>query len=183
MSEAAPERPTRTAPPSSAGAGNAFTKKYGPLPGWGWAALAAVAAVGVWWYRSHSGASAAQAAASQDTTAATGDDIQGELATIQTEIQDLQGEESTEGGTGSGSGGGGGGKGKKTSYRHVSTGKESFNQIAKARNTSVAHIVSVSKAGPEDAENLRKLEAWANHPGTRRKGVVYYTSGGPAEGA
>jgi hypothetical protein len=65
----------------------------------------------------------------------------------------------------------------------VSTGKETLNQIAKARGTSVAHIVAVSKAGPESQANLAKLLAWAAHPGTKRKGIVYYTSKGPVVGA
>ena len=178
MSEAAAEGPTRTRPAASSGAsGNVFTRKFGPLPGWGWAAVAGVAAIGYMWYRNRSGAAAAaNAAATQpDTAAAVGDDIQGQLATLQTEIQDLQGTESTEAeGTGSGGSTSGGGKNRKV--RHVSTGKETLNQIAKADRTSVAHIVSVSRSSGENDPNLDKLQAWAAHPHTRRRGVVYYTN-------
>jgi hypothetical protein len=148
-------------------------------------ALAAVAGVGYLWYRNRQGSQAAQAASSTDQAAAqqaVGDDVQGQLSTIQTEIESLQGAQSTDtdtGGTSAGGGGGGGGgnpnppPGKRV--RHVSTGKETFNQIARADHTSVAHIVSVSKKSPESEANLDKLLAWASRPGTRRKGVVYYT--------
>ena len=186
MSEPAAERATRPGQSPPAAGGGFFQRKIGPLPAWGWLGLAGVAALG-WWYFKNRGAGAGQSAAA--TTAAdptaTGDDVQGELSTIQTEIQGLQGSESTEGsstgttnsGTGSSSGG------NSPAIRHVSTGKETLNQIAKARGTSVAHIVSVSSAGPESAANLSKLEAWAAHPGTKRKGIVYYTSNGPVQGA
>ena len=174
MSQPATERPA--SPPSAppAGGSNVFQRKFGPLPGWGWMALAGVAAAGYLWYRNRQGASAADAGAASDTSGAVGDDVQGQLATIQTELQNLQGEESTEGSTTPASSGTG-----KTPAptRHESTGKESLNQIAKSRNTSVAHIVAVSEASPENKANLAKLLAWAKHPGTRRKGVVYYTSG------
>ena len=182
MSEAAAERPARgqSAPP--AGGGNILQRKFGPLPGWGWAALAGVVAAGYLWYRNRQGASAAAAGAATDTAGAVGDDVQGQLSTIQTEIQGLQGEEATEGSTTPANSGTGTSGGSNVSYRHESTGKETLNQIAKSRNTSVAHIVAVSSTSPESKANLAKLLDWAKHPGTRRKGVVYYTSKGPAEG-
>jgi len=180
MSEPAAETPTRASrPPSGGASGNIFQRKFGPLPGWGWAALAAVAAGGYLWYRNRQGASAAQAAASTDQSAAAqavGDDVQGELATVQTELQNLQGSESQEGETtpaNSGTGGASGGS-KTAARRHVSGGKESLNQIAKANGTSVAHIVAVSRRAPENRANLDRLLDWASKPGTRRKGVVYY---------
>jgi hypothetical protein len=181
MSEAATERPASA--PNRAGGGNILQRKFGPLPGWGWAALAGVAAAGYLWYRNRQGGSAAADSASADSaaTGAVGDDVQGQLSTIQTEIQGLQGAESAEGSTTPANSGSG--TGQKVTFRHVSTGKETLNQIAKARNTSVAHIVAASTAGPESKDNLAKLVAWAKHPGTRRKGIVYYTSSGPAEGA
>lgn len=182
MSEPATEAtPTRARPPSGAGAsGNIFQRKIGPLPGWGWAALAAVAAGGYLWWRNRKGADAAQAAASTDASAAdqaVGDDVQGQLSTVQTELQDLQGEESTEGDTTPPNSGATGGTPKVKPTRHVSTGRESLNQIAKARGTSVAHIVAVSRAAPEKGPNLERLLDWAAKPGARRKGIVYYTSG------
>jgi hypothetical protein len=166
MSSAPAEMPTRGTPPSP-GAGSGFQKKYGPLPAWGWILLAAAGAGAYLWWRNRSGATAAsQGASSSDNEADAGEDVQGQLATIQTEIQDLEGEDSTGGTTG---------KKDKKPTRHVSTGKESFNQIAKARDTSVAHLVSASEGAGEDKANLDKLHKWASHPGTRRKGIVYYT--------
>ena len=175
MSEAATERPTRAGSPPAAGASNIFQRKIGPLPGWGWMALAAVGAVGYLYWRNRQGASAAQAAASTpvDNSGAVTDDVTGQLSTIQTEIQGLQGVESTEGST-TPTNSGSGGKGKAP-RRHVSTGKETLNQLAKANGTSVAHIVAVSRQGPEKRENLDRLLDWASHPGRRLKGVVYYT--------
>lgn len=177
MSEAATERPA-SGQPSPAG-GNILQRKIGPLPGWAWAGLAGVGALAWFYFRNKSGQSAADAAAATDTTGAVGDDVQGELSTIQSEIQNLQGSESQEGETTPANSGGidpGGPLKGKAPVRHVSTGKETLNQIAKSRNTSVAHIVAVSKAGPEDKSNLDRLLKWAAHPSTRRKGVVYYTS-------
>jgi hypothetical protein len=166
MSSAPAEAPTRGTPPSP-GAGQGFQKKYGPLPAWGWVLLAAAGAGAYLWHRSRSGATAATQDASSSNEADAGEDVQGQLAAIQTEIQDLEGEDSK---------GGGGGKEKKPT-RHVSTGKETFNQIAKARDTSVAHLVSASEGAGEDKANLDRLHKWAQHPGSRRKGIVYYTSG------
>ena len=178
MSQPATETSTRAGPATGSAAGNVFTRKYGPLPGWGWAALAGVAAIGYWWYRNKQGAAAAASSAGTaagNTDASAGVDYSGELSTIQSEIQTLQGEESTEGSSTGTSNSGSGSTAKEGKYRHVSTGKETLNQIAKARNTSVADLVSISKNSPEDAANLAKLTAWAAKPGSRRKGVVYYT--------
>jgi cytoskeletal protein RodZ len=145
-------------------------------------ALAAVGAAGYLWYRNKQGAAASSTAAT-DTTGAVGDDVQGQLSTIQTEIQNLQGSESQEGSTTPVNSGTSTPGTSSPGIRHVSTGKETLNQIAKGRNTSVAHIVAVSSAGPESKDNLAKLLDWAKHPGTRRKGIVYYTSSGPVQGA
>src|SRR5215831_2171208 len=186
MSEAAAERPAGGGGAPAPGGGNILQRKIGPLPGWAWAGLAGVGALAWFYFRNRQGQNAANAATG-DTLAATdesavGDDIQGQLSTIQTEIQNLQGQESQEGSTTPGNSGTGTSSTDKP-VRHVSTGKETFNQIAKARHTSVAHIVSVSKASPESKANLAELLKWAAHPGTRRKGVVYYTAKGPVEGA
>lgn len=166
MSQPATESPARSASPPSPGGQGFFARKYGPLPAWGWILLAAAGAGAYLWYRNYSGANAATAAASTGTGTGTGTDDADQLATIQTEIQDLEGEVAKDDG--------GGTKGKKYT-RHTSTGKESLDQIAKAKGTSVAKIVSDSEAGGEDKANLDKLHKWASHPRKREKGVVYYT--------
>lgn len=93
MSEPAPERTARA--PSARAGGNFFTKKYGPLPGWGWIALGATGgAVFIWW-RKRSAANAAAptgSAAATGTAADTTGDVTGEqAAVIQSEVQQLQG--------------------------------------------------------------------------------------------
>jgi len=171
MSEAQAETPTRAPAPSAGASGNVFQRKFGPLPGWGWAALAALAAGGYLWWRNHQANAASSSAATPDQTAAdTGvnDDVAGQLSTIQTEIQGLQGEESSEGSTPNSTTPPAKGK------REVSGGAKTLNQLAKERGMSVAQIVSLSEASGENATNLAKLKAWAAHPGTKRKGVVYY---------
>ena len=176
MSEPAVERPSR--PGSSAGPGreaNVFQRKFGPLPGWGWALAAAVAAGGYLWWRNRQSASSGAAdlgtpAAGDQTGEAT--DFSGELGTIQSEVQQLQQTEAGEEDQGTAK------PGKQPKLaRHVSDGKETLNQIARRRRTSVAHILAVSLAAPENRANLNRLDAWAKHPSTKRKGVVYYTSG------
>src|SRR5215831_11020376 len=155
MSEPASERPTRGGSPSTppAGGGNILQRKFGPLPGWAWAGLAGAGAL-AWWYFRNRGKGAGQSdTGTSDTLAATdesavGDDIQGQLSTIQTEIQNLQGAESQEGSTTPANSGSSSGGTSSPAVRHVSTGNETLNQIAKGRNTSVAHIVAVSQAGP-----------------------------------
>jgi len=96
------------APPA---AGNIFTRKIGPLPGWGWMALAGAGAAGylIWKRR--------QAASSAATTATTGATASA-LNNIQSEISALQGTASGTGGyyggggySGGGASGGGGSSG------------------------------------------------------------------------
>lgn len=128
MSEQAPE---------TGGGGFSFSKKYGPLPAWGWIALAAVGA-GVWWYvrsRKAAAAAAAPAASSTDTSST---DYAGELSTIQSEVQQLQGAESTETGSASqGSGTGtpvlaGGGSGPPPRRKPPASPPPAFPVKAKA---------------------------------------------------
>ena len=193
MSEAAPER---RAPPAAPAApkGNVFTRKYGPLPGWGWMLLAAAGVGGYLWWRNHQSASASASTTAGTTTDTSGTtdttDYADQIATLQAEIAQLQGAASTTTtgagttttGTGSGSGTGTGpasppkktGPGSIEYVRHVSDGTQNLNQIAKAANTSVPGIVATSQGSPEDAANLAKLEQWATVPGQKKKGVVYY---------
>ena len=94
--QAEERRPARQSP---AGQG-AFDKKYGPLPGWGWALLAGGAALAYFLYRKYQ---AAQAAAQAQPTTVTGAvDYGPSIATIQSEIQQLQGQASKPGSKGPG---------------------------------------------------------------------------------
>ncbi|MDA8323850.1 MAG: hypothetical protein M0030_29130 [Actinomycetota bacterium] len=193
MSEAAPEAAPRRG-------GNFLTRKAGPLPVWGWAALGAGGYLLYRWWSSRSAAStsATTAAATAAATPSSGIDYAPQIATLQAEIQQLQGQvsqgESSEGGKGKGGGGKPPGPkppipfppyrppGKKPGpkpqgrrYRHVSTGKQSFTELVKGRHTTIADIVATSRQAPETMENLEALESWASHPGQKRRGIVYYT--------
>jgi hypothetical protein len=113
MSEAAAERPT-VVPDRTAGGtagGNFFTRKTGPLPNWAWLGIIGVGGAAVWYFYKSRQASAADT--SQTATTITGNctdtagnsvpcdqaDYGGQVATLQTEIQDLQQGETGEGGT------------------------------------------------------------------------------------
>ena len=118
MSEAAPERSRPQAVPAreTPGGGNVLTRKVGPLPTWAWLGIIGIGGAAVWYfYKSRQ----ASAAASSGTATQTGNctdtngnsvpcdqvDYGGQIATLQTEIQDLQGGEAGEGtttGTGTG---------------------------------------------------------------------------------
>lgn len=103
---AAPASP-RTAPPSSgpSGGGSFWTRKLGPLPGWVWVSLiGATGAVGWYLWKQHQNATDAAAAAAQTTAPspdqATTDqtDFAGQIAALQAEIQDLEGQTTPTGG-------------------------------------------------------------------------------------
>ena len=96
MSQAATEAPVRAAP--APGGGNAFTRKVGPLPVWAWVAGGLAAGVGYIWWRNRQNANTAADNTATDVAAAgdtsSGDDA-GSIATLQSEIQQLQGQAST----------------------------------------------------------------------------------------
>jgi hypothetical protein len=87
MSETAPEPTVR---PPAAG-GNFLTRKYGPLPGWGWGALGALGAGGYYLWRKHQASTAPATTATDTSTTDTAPDI----SAIQSEVQQLQGAAST----------------------------------------------------------------------------------------
>lgn len=110
MSEAAPERPRPQAVPAreTPGGGNVLTRKVGPLPTWAWLGIIGIGGAAVWYfYKSRQ----ANAAASSGTTGQSGNctdtngnsvpcdqvDYGGQIATLQTELQDLQQGEAGEG--------------------------------------------------------------------------------------
>lgn len=94
MSTEAPER-------SGGGGGldDFFGKKYGPLPGWGWAGIAAGGAY--LYYRAKHNASAASTSSTASTgySGTTPFDYAPSIATLQSEVQGLQAGESGEGTT------------------------------------------------------------------------------------
>ena len=112
MSEAAPERTRPQAvPPRETPGGNALTRKVGPLPTWAWLGIIGIGGAAVWYfYKSRQAKTAADstgtatAGAAGNCTDTNGDtvpcdqvDYGGQVATLQTEIQDLQGQAATPG--------------------------------------------------------------------------------------
>lgn len=77
----------------------------------------------------------------------------------------------------------GGGGGAGPGYRHVATGHESLDTLAKSRHTTAAEIESTTrdskgKKGGIDASNLTKFNTYVSH-GTSKKmpiGLVYFTA-------
>ena len=62
--------------------------------------------------------------------------------------------------------------------RRVSTGTQSLAEVAKQRHTTVAHLIAVTKTSKEiSPANLKKFLAAAGHPNEKLpKGLVYFTS-------
>jgi Fibronectin type III domain len=81
-------------PPRGGGADNIFSKKYGPLPGWGWTLLAAGGALAVFWWRKRK---AAETAATAATAVTTQTGWQNAAEALQQEIDRLQGTSSSTG--------------------------------------------------------------------------------------
>jgi hypothetical protein len=85
-----------SAAPKAKGGGGIFARKYGPLPGWGWAALAGGGALAFFWWRSRE--SKAATAATTSATAVSGTGATGwanAAAALQQEIDSLQGQAAT----------------------------------------------------------------------------------------
>jgi hypothetical protein len=76
--------------PAGSGLDDFFAKKYGPLPGWGWTALAAGGAGLYVWYRDKHAASTGTSTATGTSSATTGFDYAPSIAAQQSEIQALQ---------------------------------------------------------------------------------------------
>lgn len=90
-------------PPRPTPGGNVFARKFGPLPGWAWAGLFGVGAVGILWLRSRSAKASATIVDTSGNDMA-GVDYSGELSTIQAEIGQLQGAAGTAGTSGAAGG-------------------------------------------------------------------------------
>jgi hypothetical protein len=91
MSEQAPERTPQRG-------GFSLTKRYGPLPAWAWGLIGGVGVYAV--YRLYKNRQAAGTTAAASTASTTGSDTPidyaPQISVLQSEIQQLQGEESTE---------------------------------------------------------------------------------------
>jgi hypothetical protein len=144
VSDAAPEASRRApgAPGKPPSGGTGFSKKLGPLPAWAWVLLAAAGGVGYIWYRNHKNASAASTAADTATSGDTsGTDDAASIATLQSEIQQLQGELSTQTPTPN-SGGGESGGGEKTTVLTVPRA-ETLAAYSKAQKWNPATLKAV----------------------------------------
>jgi cytoskeletal protein RodZ len=92
MSQMAPE-------PAPAPSGNVLTRKVGPLPTWAWLAISIAGGVGFIWWRNHKAASSAAADSGDGASAEAAEgeaatDDAASVATLQSEIQQLQGDAS-----------------------------------------------------------------------------------------
>jgi hypothetical protein len=207
VSETTPER----APgPPAAGSGNFLTRKVGPLPTWAWLAIIGVGGAAVWliWQRRQSAA----ADNANTSSAGTGGDCQdasgntvpcdqsdeaGQIATLQTEIQDLEQKlsqsQTTPPPPDSTAPNPPGpisvppdirppSRGPKF-FREIATGGQSLNAVAKARHTTVAHLEEVTRqsAGQPGGISAKNLEAFNKYvaKGTSHRmprGLIYFTS-------
>jgi hypothetical protein len=103
----AEQREARLNPGGSAAGGSGFSRVVGGLPVWLWVAIAAVGAAAVWYLYKKSQSSSASSATSASSSSGTCLDASGQqvpcaqvdyggqIATLQTEIQDLQGQSSS----------------------------------------------------------------------------------------
>jgi hypothetical protein len=127
------------APPPKKAKGTGLTKKVGPLPIWGWAALAAVGAGAYIWYRDRKAKSSSAGTASTTSTTSTAGIDESQLAA---ELAQLLNEEGQGGGASSsgttgttGSGGGTGTTTKTTSSTKTGTTSKTTAKTT-ARTTS-----------------------------------------------
>jgi hypothetical protein len=90
--------PSRTT--SGGGTSRALSTKVGPLPVWGWVLGLALVGVGAWYWWEHAGASSASDTSDTSGTSGSSPDDDNlpaaSAATIQSEIGQLQGEQSTD---------------------------------------------------------------------------------------
>jgi hypothetical protein len=194
MSEPATEV---TPPGPSAGGGNVLTRKVGPLPTWAWLAIIGVGGATVWLIAKHrqNAAAAADAGTAAGGSSggcqdASGNDVPcdqldsaGQIATLQTELQDLAQEVSQLDKTGTVPPDQPPPARLPTFFREIATGQQSLNAVAKARHTTVAHLEEVTRAsagkpGGISAKNLAAFNAYVSKGTGHRmpRGLVYFTS-------
>lgn len=175
MSETTPERPARgpQAPPAGrSGAGAGFSRKIGPLPVWGWVTLAAAGGVGYLWWRKRHGAASGSTASTATTTAtsvSTTAGVNADAASVlQSEIEQLQGAQSTDADTTT----------TKATTGHkavTANGRESLNKIAAANGSSAAAIAEYTLTNKKSiSAALRKYLTGGNYQARVPKGLVFW---------
>lgn len=143
----------RNQPPKG---GGFFSRKYGPLPGWAWATLAAGGALAWFWWKNRQASQASDTGSNTDladlgTSQADAD----QLASLQDEIDALQGQVATENTTGPGSGSTTptGSTTPSSSAKWVTAnGKQDIFQIAKAHGITESKFLNLNKT----QKNLQK---------------------------
>jgi hypothetical protein len=137
--------------------GGLFSRKYGPLPGWAWAGIAAGGALAWFWWRNRQASQASDT--SSDDTADSGQEQANtdQIASLQDEIDALQGVVATETTTGTGGGsttpsGGGSTTPSSTTKWVTANGKEDIYQIAKKNGLTESKFLSLNKT----QKNLQK---------------------------
>lgn len=166
MSETAPETTPARRPPAASQGGGFWSHKYGPLPAWGWAALAGGGALVYWfWKRKQSSTTAGSTTATAPSSAASA------IGTLQSEIDQLQGDVSQLGTVASsiGSGSGGGGAG----------GSSASGTVVTSTATSGKSTGSTSGSGSPAALYWHaKLKEWTASGKKTTEPSGYYTIAG-----
>jgi hypothetical protein len=144
----------RSAAPKGKQNGSIFARKYGPLPGWGWALLAGGGAIAIFWWRKRE-ASKNAGASTAYTAAATGTGWANAANSLQDEISALQGQAAT----------------SKTSSSTAKT------TTAKTTSTTSKPITGTTpNAGDVTVPKVEGLRANAAIAALKAKGLKYHGS-------
>jgi hypothetical protein len=155
--------PARASEPPQQGKGGGLSKKYAGLPGWAWLGLAGVGAIAFWWWRSHQSSSAGTA-----TNTVTGTDYSGQIATLQSEIQNMQGSQSSDTDV------------QRQWTPKVTSGHQTLHQLANANGTSPAGMFSWMRESPATEQQVRDFIEWYEHPNRKLNNLTYYVPASPA---
>lgn len=188
MSETAPEAPAPKAgggkAPAKEGKLGFWSKKAGPMPLWGWTALVMAVVIAVMYYRNQHSSSSGNnpgAVTADNTTDASliPQFVNQDYTTVTPPAAPTPTPTPAPPPTVNPGG----------PFREVAAGHLSLAQVAKARHTTVAHLISETESGAGTGghltkANLAKFKRYVKH-GTNKpmpKGLVYYVSSGPAQG-
>ena len=164
----------RTSQARKSGGGDGFfTKKYGPLPGWGWSLIAGGAALAYLWWRSREKAAASSAAVTAVTASSSGTGYAGSIAALQQEIDALQGYSAS---TVSGSGGGVTGTGGGTTT--TTTSKTTAGSTSKTTSGSTSKTTGTTTSGKTTSTGTSTAKAPYPAPAglhVRSKGKTSFT--------